>query len=279
MRRFAVLGNPVAHSRSPFIHQAFAAQHGVEIDYQRIEVALDNFPGTVRHFFNDDSATGLNVTVPFKGQAFEMARYPSERATRAGAANTLWMAHGHLHADNTDGIGLVRDLRRNLGWKLAGKRLLILGAGGAVRGVLDPLLDEAPADITIANRTVDKAEQLAEQFGDRGIPVYGSGLDNLRGPFDVIINAISAGLAGDMPALPDGLVGDHTVCYDMVYGNPAEKSGTPFLAWAEMQGATDWSDGVGMLVEQAAESFYLWMKWRPDSQAVIRTMRHPETGA
>lgn len=279
MRRFAVLGNPVAHSRSPDIHRAFAAQHGIEIDYQRIEVALDNFPGTVRHFFNDDEGMGLNVTVPFKAQAFEMARYPSDRAVRAGAANTLWMAHGHLHADNTDGIGLVRDLRRNLGWQLAGKRLLILGAGGAVRGVLDPLLEEAPADITIANRTVEKAEQLAEQFGDRGIALYGTEPGNLRGPFDVIINAISAGLAGEMPALPDGLIGDDTVCYDMVYGDPAEKAGTPFLAWAETHGATGWSDGIGMLVEQAAESFYLWMKWRPDSQAVIRSLRHPAARA
>ncbi|MGB1221836.1 MAG: hypothetical protein ACPG43_09870, partial [Alcanivoracaceae bacterium] len=131
---------------------------------------------------------------------------------------------------------------------------------------------------TIANRTVAKAEELAEQFSDRGIAVYGTGMDTLRGPFDIIINAISAGLAGDMPALPDGLIGADTVCYDMVYGNPAEKSGTPFLAWAETHGATEWADGIGMLVEQAAESFYLWMNWRPDSKAVIRALRHPSAG-
>lgn len=271
MSEYAVFGNPVGHSRSPQIHRAFAAQRQQPISYERLEAPLDSFVTHVRHFFADEGK-GANVTVPFKEDAFRLCQTHTERAKRAGAVNTLMLKGGHLHGDNTDGAGLVRDLRENLGWQLSGRRILILGAGGAVRGVLAPLLETAPAEITIANRTESKAEELAEQFQDMGIPVYGTGLAQPGHQYDVIINAISAGLHGDMPALPDDLLAERGVCYDMVYGDEP----TPFLRWAETRGAAASADGLGMLVEQAAESFYGWHNWRPKTAPVIEALRRGE---
>jgi len=269
MKRFAVFGNPIEHSRSPAIHEAFAAQREQALDYQRVLVPLEQFGYQARKFF-DDGGTGANVTLPFKQQAFDLCEKLTDRARQAGAVNTLWMQYGQLNGDNTDGVGLVNDLRQNLGWQLQDKRILILGAGGAVRGVVGPLLAQAPAELTIANRTLEKADAIAELFAGQGIPVYAQELDSLSGQFDVVINAISAGLSGDMPPLPETLFAEDGVGYDMIY---TASGRTPFTDWAEQHGAVQVSDGLGMLVEQAAESFQRWHQWRPDSRAVIHQLR------
>ncbi|MFN3713565.1 MAG: shikimate dehydrogenase [Alcanivoracaceae bacterium] len=264
--RFAVFGNPIAHSRSPQIHQAFAAQRGVSVDYQRILAPLEDFPLSVRRFFAD-GGIGANVTVPFKEEAWGLCDVLTDRARSAGAVNTLWQEEGKLHGDNTDGIGLITDLRDNLNWPLRDQHILIVGAGGAVRGVLGPLLAEQPALVRIANRTEEKARDLALMFAGRGVPVFGSGLERLRGPFELIINATSAGLSGDMPELPANLIGATTRCYDMIYGD------TPFLRWAGQHQCNARADGLGMLVEQAAEAFSRWHGWRPDTASVMDQMR------
>ena len=269
MKRFAVFGNPIEHSRSPEIHQAFAAERGIEIEYQRILAPLDQFNYQVRRFF-DEGGEGANVTLPFKEQAFELCDQLTERARQAGAVNTLWMKHDALHGDNTDGIGLVTDIRHNLGWQLHGKRILILGAGGAVRGVVGPLIAETPAEICIANRTVEKANAIVDALGNLGVPLYAQPLAELTGEYDVMINAISAGLAGEMPALPEKLFAADAVAYDMVY---TATGNTPFTDWAELHGAVSVSDGLGMLVEQAAEAFHRWHPWRPNARAVIHQLR------
>ncbi|MAO58280.1 MAG: shikimate dehydrogenase [Alcanivorax sp.] len=266
--RYAVFGNPVSHSRSPDIHHAFAAQRGEDLVYERIEAPVDGFPAAVTAFF-DGGGRGANVTVPFKEEAHGLCGALTERARQAGAVNTLWRRDGVLHGDNTDGAGLVADLRGQ-GWALAGKRLLVLGAGGAVRGVLGPLLAQAPAELVVANRTVARAETLVERFSGQGVALHASALEALNGRFDVIINAISAGLHGDMPALPEGLVGDATVAYDMVYGARP----TPFMEWADAAGAAAGRDGLGMLVEQAAEAYQVWRGWRPDTAPVLARLRH-----
>ncbi|MFP1677175.1 shikimate dehydrogenase [Alloalcanivorax sp. C16-2] len=266
--RYAVFGNPVSHSRSPDIHHAFAAQRGEDLVYERIEAPVDGFPAALAAFF-DGGGLGANVTVPFKEQAHDLCGELTGRARQAGAVNTLWRRDGVLHGDNTDGAGLVADLRANQGWALGGKRLLVLGAGGAVRGVLGPLLAQAPAELVIANRTLARAETLVERFAGQGVALHASALDALENRFDVIINAISAGLHGDMPALPDGLVGDATVAYDMVYGARP----TPFMEWAGAAGAAAVRDGLGMLVEQAAEAFLVWRGWRPDTAPVLASLR------
>ena len=263
---FALFGNPVHHSRSPQIHTAFAAQREQPMDFRLILAPLDDFAGSVREFFSH-GGVGANVTLPFKEQAWELCDELSDRARHAGAVNTLWQKDGRLYGDNTDGIGMVTDIRDNLAWPLSDQRILILGAGGAVRGVLGPLLDEHPAHIRIANRTAEKARELSLIFAGHGVPVFGGGLDNLAGPYDLIINAISAGLGGSMPALPDKLIGPQTRCYDMIYGD------TPFLRWATQHGAVASADGLGMLVEQAAEAFSIWHGWRPQTRPVIEQMR------
>ena len=265
--RFAVFGNPIAHSRSPEIHQAFAAQRGEQVDYRRILAPLEDFPGCVKDFLAD-GGIGANVTLPFKEQAWQLCDDLSERARQAGAVNTLALQDGRLFGDNTDGVGLVSDIRNNLGWPLRDQHILILGAGGAVRGVLGPLLAERPAQVRIANRTAEKARDLSLMFAGRGVPVFGGGFDKLAGAYDLIINAVSAGLDGSMPELPQGIVGPKTRCYDMIYGD------TPFLRWAKQQGAAATTDGLGMLIEQAAESFALWHGWRPDTAPVIADLRN-----
>jgi shikimate dehydrogenase len=268
MDHYGVFGNPIAHSKSPLIHRLFAAQTGQTLSYEPLLAPLEDFVGFAREFF----ATGLgaNVTVPFKEQAFRLADQLSARAQRAGAVNTLMkLADGRLLGDNTDGAGLVRDLTVNAGLSLAGKRILLLGAGGAVRGVLEPLLAERPAALVVANRTVAKAEQLAHEFADLG-PIMASGFDWLDEPVDLIINGTSASLAGDVPPIAPSLIQPgHTLCYDMMYA----KHATAFNAWAAAQGAAQTLDGLGMLVEQAAEAFTLWRGLRPQSAPVLAHLR------
>ncbi|WP_417781103.1 shikimate dehydrogenase [Stutzerimonas xanthomarina] len=267
MDRYGVFGNPIGHSKSPQIHRLFAEQTGQVLSYEPLLAPLEDFSGSAKGFF--ETGLGANVTVPFKEQAFRLADQLSERAQRAGAVNTLTkLEDGRLLGDNTDGIGLVRDLLDNAGASLQGKRILLLGAGGAVRGVLEPLLAQRPAALVIANRTLAKAEQLAGEFAELGA-VSASAFEQLHGPFDVIINGTSASLGGELPPLADGLIEPGvTFCYDMMYGAKP----TPFCQWAAERGATS-RDGLGMLVEQAAAAFELWRGVRPESGPVLTQLR------
>ncbi|SDT12688.1 shikimate dehydrogenase [Pseudomonas oryzae] len=272
MDRYAVFGNPIGHSKSPLIHQMFAAQTGEQLSYEALLAPLDGFSAFAREFFRE--GRGANVTVPFKEEAYRLVDELTARAARAGAVNTLKrLEDGRLLGDNTDGAGLVRDLK-NAGIELRGRRILLLGAGGAVRGVLEPFLAEQPLELVIANRTVAKAEELARLFADLG-PVVASGFDWLDVPFDLIVNGTSASLAGELPPLAPSLIQPgHTVCYDMMYG----KDTTAFNRWAQTQGAARTLDGLGMLVEQAAEAFYLWRGVRPDSAPVLAELRRQLAG-
>ncbi|GGX94250.1 shikimate dehydrogenase (NADP(+)) [Litchfieldella qijiaojingensis] len=264
--RYCVFGHPVGHSKSPAIHAAFAKQTGEAIDYAAIEAPLDDFAGAWRAFVAEGGA-GANVTVPFKEDAFRLCDTLSPRAQRAGAVNTLVLgANGQTYGDTTDGVGLVRDLEHH-GVELAGMRILVLGAGGAVRGILEPLLKAEPASVLIANRTAEKAERLAADFTDLG-GIRGGGFEAVTGPFDIVINGTSASLAGDLPPLPDDLFVPGATAYDMMYG--AEL--TVFLAWAAERGARP-IDGLGMLVEQAAESFFQWRHKHPDTAPVLAALR------
>ncbi|MFZ5722148.1 MAG: shikimate dehydrogenase [Pseudomonadota bacterium] len=267
---YAVFGNPVAHSKSPQIHAMFAAQTGEDIAYDRVLAPLKDFPGTVRHFVRR-GGRGFNVTLPFKEEAWRMVRRRSARAEKAGAVNTVSVADdGYLTGDNTDGAGLVRDITHNLGWPLRGQRVLVIGAGGAVRGVLSPLLAEQPKVVVIANRTAEKAEKLAALFGDEGA-ISGGGFPALADaqPFDLVINGSSASLGGELPPVPAHVIGPHTRCYDMMYA----RQETVFNRWAREQGAAVCADGLGMLVEQAAEAFFGWRGKRPDTGPVLVAMR------
>jgi shikimate dehydrogenase len=267
MDHYAVIGNPIDHSKSPEIHAAFARETGQRMSYGRLLGSLDDFASDVRAFVAD-GGRGLNVTVPFKQQAWELLADLSPRAAEAAAVNTIIVLDGGLlRGDNTDGVGLVRDLTDNHGFGLRGCRLLLLGAGGAARGALGALLAAGPAALTIANRTAEKAEQLANACG---ADVEGCGLDALTGrSFDLIVNATSSGLTGGVPELPRGLLADGGWTYDMVYGDRP----TPFCRWGQAQGAARALDGLGMLVEQAAESFWLWRGVRPRTEPVIRMLR------
>ena len=267
--RYAVMGNPIGHSKSPRIHALFAKQTRQRLTYDAILVDLGGFAQAVGNF-QANGGNGLNVTVPFKQDAWDLADERSARAELAGAVNTLVLrADGSRFGDNTDGIGLVRDLRDNLGALLADRRVLILGAGGAVRGVLSPILDERPAELVIANRTVGKAQELAQLFAGRG-KIEGTGFEALVGrQFDLVINGTSASLQGELPPLPEGLLAPGAWCYDMMYG----KEPTVFMRWAQTHGAQHAVDGLGMLVEQAAESFFLWRGVRPDTTPVIAELR------
>ncbi len=267
--RYAVMGNPVAHSKSPRIHAMFAHQLKQRIEYTAIQVDEGGFAQAVDQF-RANGGKGLNVTVPFKQEAFYLADHLSDRAKIAQAVNTLrFEADGKLFGDNTDGAGLVHDLERNLRVPLKGKRILILGAGGAVRGVLHPLLHRNPALVVVANRTVVKARELAEEFAQYG-KVESCGFDELRGKhFDLVINGTAASLKGEIPPLPDNLFTARALAYDMMYG---EKS-KPFLDWAAVHGAETVTDGLGMLVEQAAESYLIWRGARPETRSVIEKLR------
>jgi shikimate dehydrogenase len=265
---YVVFGNPIAHSKSPLIHRLFAEQTGESLDYQTALAPLDGFTAFARQFF--ETGRGANVTVPFKEEAYRLADQLTERGRRAGAVNTLAkQADGSLLGDNTDGAGLVRDLKVNHGVTLKDKRILLLGAGGAVRGALEPLLAEEPYVLVVANRTVEKAEWLAKEFADIG-PVLPAGYDWLEEPVDIIINATSASLSGELPPISPSLIQPgETFCYDMMYA----KEPTAFCRWATEHKAERAVDGLGMLVEQAAEAFFLWRGVRPDSAPVLAQLR------
>ncbi len=267
--RYAVFGNPIKHSKSPVIHGVFAQQCSQSLLYRAVRVEPDGFDRAARSFF-DGGGAGLNITVPFKRDAFEFAQRLSGRAMRAGAVNTLTrVENGLIEGDNTDGIGLIRDMIVNLGWAVQGLRVLVLGAGGAARGVLEPLLRERPRELLVVNRTPQRATQLAAEFAD--IAALEGGAYDLIGQrqFDLVINATSAGLSGEMPELPSSLLTERSCCYDMVYGADP----TPFMRWAAHHAAWAVADGLGMLVEQAAESFYIWRKVRPETRPVINQLR------
>jgi shikimate dehydrogenase len=265
---YAVIGIPIQHSKSPAIHQAFAEQTGEDIRYDRILGKPEHLPLYVKTF-REMLGKGLNVTVPLKEEAFGLANERSDRAERAGAVNTLILLEdGRLQGDNTDGIGLVRDLAVNHDFSFKGKRVLILGAGGAVRGVIQPLMEQGIDELIVANRTVSKAETVVKTFADLGM-IRSCGLDDIEGTFDLIINGTSAGLAGEMPQIPEGVLAEGGWCYDMMYGDQP----TPFVLWGEKQGAAKSLDGLGMLVEQAAESFYLWRDVKPETAPVIQMLR------
>ena len=269
MDKYAVVGNPVAHSRSPQIHEAFARATGQDMSYVRLLAPLGGFADAVAQFARE-GGRGLNVTVPFKLDAFAVAHAASERAQAAGACNTLLREGDGWYADNTDGAGIVRDLTVNLDVPLAGRDVLVIGAGGAARGILVPLFAQAPRSVTLTNRTMARAEALVERFAARGplVAVAQAGLAGRR--FDVVINATSAGLADDTALpWPPGLFRPHAFAYDMIYADQP----TTFLRWARAQGAARTADGLGMLVEQAAESFLLWRGVRPDTRPVFRLLR------
>ncbi len=266
--RYGVMGYPVSHSRSPVIHRLFALQTGQDMQYELLQVSPEKLDTAVRQF-QRTGGKGLNITVPHKAEMARLVDQMSERARTAGAVNTVAFRGGEMYGDNTDGIGLLRDLEVNLGVDLEGSRILILGAGGATRGILGPLLEMQPASLCIANRTLGKAQDLATHFGTLG-PVSACRFNAVpvSEPYDLIINATSAGLHGDTPPYPKAAISDNTFCYDLSYGLNA----TPFSTWARDHGATKSVMGWGMLVEQAAESFHIWRDVRPDTAPVLKQM-------
>jgi len=267
--RYCVIGNPVAHSKSPAIHAAFAAQTGQHLVYERCLAPLDGFRATVAALAAA-GCKGANVTVPFKLEAAALATALTARARAAGAVNTLTFLAGEIGGDNTDGAGLVADIVRNAAFAIRGQRVLLLGAGGAARGALLPLLAEQPAALVIANRTPASAAALADAFGSEGVPVTASTFAALAGPFDLIVNATSASLGGELPPVPATVFGTSTLALDMMYGNKP----TLFMDFASAHGAIA-RDGLGMLVEQAAEAFALWRGVRPDTAPVLQQLRAP----
>jgi shikimate dehydrogenase len=271
--RYALFGNPVSHSKSPLIHNGFAAATGQDVEYGLIEAPPGGFAAAALAF-RDSGARGCNITTPFKLDAFALASERLPRAELAGAANCLkFERDGRILAEMFDGIGLANDIERNLGFPMRGKRVLLLGAGGAVRGALAPLLERGPARLVVANRTADKAVALAALFAAHG-PVAGCGIDALGGErFDLVVHGTSASLRGESPALPPGLFSGTALAYDMTYG----KGLTPFLRRARDAGVPRLADGVGMLVEQAAEAWVWWRNLRPDTRAVIDKLTVPLT--
>ena len=271
---YAVIGNPIEHSKSPVIHHAFAELTHQDIQYERVLAPLDNFAGTV-HTLIAQGFKGANVTVPFKLEAFALAHRLTERAQDAGAVNTLIFTQEGIIGDNTDGVGLVRDITENLGVSIKGKRVLLIGAGGASEGVLHPLLAEQPELLIITNRTLDKALNMVKRVEARDEMLYVSvnayAFDDLAGQqFDIVINATSAGLTDSQLPLPEDIFASGALAYDMMYGRV-----TPFMAFAHQHGASV-VDGLGMLIEQAAEAFYLWRGVRPDTAPVIEMFKHQQ---
>lgn len=263
---YAVIGNPIAHSKSPDIHARFAAQTQQDLQYDRLLAPLDGFLATVQNFILN-GGKGLNVTVPFKLEAYALATKLTERARAAGAVNTLKFDGTEMLGDNTDGVGLVTDIMRNAGIAIANKSVLLLGAGGAARGVILPLLSQQPARLVLANRTHAKALDLARRFSAQP-RLKVSEFAELEDPFDIVINATAASLASEVPPISPRVFGAHTLAYDMMYG----KEPTAFMRFATQHGAIA-RDGLGMLVEQAAESFYLWRDVRPETDAVFAELR------
>lgn len=266
--RYAVVGNPVAHSKSPLIHHAFAQQCAQNIQYERILAPLDGFKSTIADLIQH-GYKGANITVPFKLEAFALATTLSERARAAGAVNTLIFNGGEIYGDNTDGAGLVRDIEHNLSVGIAGKRILLIGAGGAAEGVLQPLLAATPAVLVVSNRSVDKAINMAKKAASSAtLDVRACTFAELDGQtFDIVINATSTGLSDSELPLPATIFANVSLAYDMMYGRE-----TAFMAFARSHGAQV-SDGLGMLVEQAAEAFYLWRGVRPQTQSVMQALR------
>ena len=266
--RYGVMGYPVSHSRSPVIHRLFALQTNQNIQYELLQVAPDKLETAVRQF-QRTGGKGLNVTVPHKGAVAKLCDQLSERASTAGAVNTLSFRDGEIHGENTDGIGLLRDLAINLGITLEGANILIMGAGGATRGIVGPLLEMQPSSLRIANRTLDKAQALADHFSRSG-PVSACRFNAVpvTEKYDLVINATSAGLQGDAPPYPAEAISADTFCYDLSYGLKP----TPFSIWARENGAENSVMGWGMLVEQAAESFHIWRGVRPDTAPVLKQM-------
>lgn len=266
--RYAVIGNPVAHSRSPFIHTEFARENGDDIVYETLYAENDSFVNVVNEFVRSGGC-GLNVTLPFKGHAYRLANECTERARAAEAVNTLTFRGGKIYGDNTDGVGLVRDITHNLDVPITGKSILILGAGGAARGIISPLFEEQPAKLTVVNRTMIKAEALVHHFSRWGSvsAISYQALAGMR--FDIIINATSSSLNNELPPIPSGLFSARTLAYDMVYG----KGLTPFLQRAQAEHAGMLADGVGMLVEQAAESWLIWRGRLPKTRQVTHKLR------
>ena len=267
--RYGVIGYPVSHSRSPVIHRLFALQTGQDLQYELLQVAPDKLEQAVRQF-QRTHGKGLNVTMPHKRAVCRLCDQMSERASTAGAVNTIAFREGEVYGDNTDGIGLLRDLAVNLGVNIEGARVLILGAGGATRGILGPLLEMQPRSVVIANRTVDKAVKLIERFDARQ-NVSACAFDSVPvgETYDLIINATSAGAGGETPPYPIEAISNDTFCYDLSYGLKP----TPFSTWARDHGAMQSVMGWGMLVEQAAESFSIWRGVRPDTKAVLKQIK------
>ncbi len=264
--QYAVIGNPIAHSKSPDIHTLFAMQTKQNIQYRRLLAPLDGFKETVEQFIANNGK-GMNVTVPFKLEAFDLATSLTPRAQAAGAVNTLKFENGMILGDNTDGKGLMVDIIENAKFSIAGSRVLLLGAGGAARGVIQPLFEQKPARLMIANRSVERAEELAEIFANAG-KIDVSSYSALGDEFDIVINATSAGLSGEMPPVPEMVFAKSSLAIDMVYAAQL----TPFLQFAQKQGAKV-RDGFGMLVEQAAESFFVWRGVYPDTAPVFAALR------
>jgi shikimate dehydrogenase len=266
--KYAVVGYPVAHSWSPFIHGLFAKQTGHSITYSRLEVPPEALNDRVVEFFAADGQ-GLNITLPHKQAACLIARERTPRAEMAGAVNTLALRSSGLFGDNTDGAGLIADLTRNLSFDIRGTRVLLLGAGGAARGVLGPLLDADPEYLEISNRNEERAKELAHEFSTLGT-VHGCGFDGIASTtFDLVLNATSASLQDTIPPIPPAVIGPTTLCYDMAYG----KGDTAFTRWSKSAGAGRAETGWGMLVEQAAESFLIWRGVKPDTAAVIAAVK------
>lgn len=269
MNHYAVIGNPIAHSKSPQIHSAFAQQEGVVIDYQRILSSEEDFIVTVNKFKQHDGS-GVNVTVPFKVSAYQQCAELNEYAKAAKAVNTIsFAADGSWIGANTDGIGLLRDLKSNLNVAIKNKRVLVLGAGGAARGILLPLLQERPKCIFLVNRTFEKAEQLAKEFSSNGLITSCRFNELGNASFDIIINATSASLANEVPPISAATLNQDTLCYDLAYSD----TDTAFLTWAQSHSVKLSSDGLGMLIEQAAESYFIWRGFRPDTASVITLLR------
>jgi len=266
--RYGVMGYPVSHSRSPVIHRLFALQTEQNLQYELLQVAPEKLETAIRQF-QRTGGKGLNITVPHKAAVSRLVDQTSERAATSGAVNTLSFKGGEIYGDNTDGIGLLRDLTVNLGIDLEGANILILGAGGATRGIVSPLLEMNPSSLRIANRTLGKAQALADHF-ERFGPVTACRFNvvPVSEPYDLVINATSAGLQGDAPPYPAAAITEQTYCYDLSYGLNA----TPFSVWARDNGATHSVMGWGMLVEQAAESFNIWRGIRPDTAPVLKQM-------
>lgn len=265
---YAVFGNPISHSKSPLVHSLFAKEFGINLEYRAIQVDIGGFEQAVSGF-QANGGNGLNVTVPFKLNAWKIADELTDRARIAGAVNTLSFDYSSIKGDNTDGVGLVKDIETNLKVRLADLNILVIGAGGAVRGILAPVLDRNPHLITIANRTKGKADALVELFSDYG-NIRSTALEHTnRSQYDIIINATSTGIDGEVPSVPPEVFQGVSLVYDMMYG----KAPTKMMEWADQNGAQRVSDGLGMLVEQAAESFSIWHNAVPSTQPVISAIR------